>query len=46
MFDLLVGTVVVDERLALPAPPPPLPPFHQEQLFEISDPVGAGTEPS
>jgi uncharacterized RDD family membrane protein YckC len=42
MFDLLVGTVVVDERLALPAPPP----YHQEQLFEISDQVAAGTEPS
>jgi uncharacterized RDD family membrane protein YckC len=50
MFDLLVGTVVVDERLARPVPPP----FHQEVLFEapvldeleVSGQAGAGSEPS
>jgi hypothetical protein len=45
MFDLLVGTVVVDERRAQPAPVP----YHQGQLFEpleLSGQVAAGTEPS
>jgi hypothetical protein len=49
MFDLLVGTVVVDERKAVAAPlpePPPASSFHQEELFELSGQAAAGTEPS